>query len=200
MTPPVLTTERLTLRPLIGADAPALVDAIFGDPDVGWRYGLVAEIENAEAQHQTALEWIADANAHWDKGWGGWAIVPRPGVFPDTTGLIGFCGLFSANISVPDHEMAYGVAKRFWGRGIATEAATEAVRCMFQNIGVDELETVAHPEVNLGSGRVLRKLGFRRVGPVDYLGSGAAGEGYLDHFRLDRTDWLALCASRTDIE
>ena len=41
MQAPTLKADRLVLRPLTVSDADALVSTIFGDPDIGWRYGLV---------------------------------------------------------------------------------------------------------------------------------------------------------------
>ena len=191
MRPPTIATDRLMLRPLEVADAGALVRTIFGDPDIGWRYGLVSDTSTPERQHETALEWIEDANAHWTShGWGAWAICLRDEEFGQPGELIGFCGFFSADEPVADHELAYGVAKPFWGKGFATEATVASLSYIFVQVGVERVETVAHPTVNLGSSRVLEKAGLDLIGQIDYMGSVEAGHGLLNHFGVDKDVWL----------
>lgn len=188
---PTLSTEHLVMRPLETADAEALARAIFGDPDIGWRYGLVADTSSPERQRQTALEWIEDSSAHWRaRNWGAWALRLRRPEDPASEDLVGFCGFFSADAPVPDHELGYGIAKPHWGRGFATEAAIASLRFIFTVPGVDRVETVAHPVDNLGSSRVLEKAGLRWLGHIDYCGSVAAGVGLFNHFGVDRADWL----------
>ena len=192
MPPPSLTTDRLILRPMRTGDADTLVNRIFGDPDIGWRYGLVSDTSSEELQHQAALEWIDDANAHWvPHRWGAWAICLRFDCLGEKDELVGFCGFFSADDPIPDHELAYGVAKPLWGNGIATEAVRACLRYIFVEIGIERVETVAHPTINLGSSRVLEKAGFHLLEQIDYLGSVEAGHGLFNHFGVDRQVWLA---------
>lgn len=191
MTPPTLTTERLTLRPFSTDDADAFVSAIFGHPDIGWRYGMVADTSTPEIQKETALDWIEDANDHWaTKGWGAWAICLRGEALGPDGALIGFCGFFTADKPVEDHELAYGVTKKYWDKGIATEATIASLNYIFREVGVERVETVAHPTVNLGSSRVLEKAGLDFLGEIDYMGSVAAGHGLFNYFGVDRDVWL----------
>ena len=146
MRAPILKTDRLTLRPLKLGDTDALVSTIFGDPDIGWRYGLVSDSSTPEQQRATALDWIEDANAHWSPhGWGAWAICVRGSELGEVGRFIGFCGFFTADDPVPDHELAYGVAKDMWGKGVATEATRACLRYIFTEVGVHRVETVAQP-------------------------------------------------------
>lgn len=191
MQAPTLKADRLVLRPLTVSDADALVSTIFGDPDIGWRYGLVSDSSTRAQQRATALDWIEDANAHWSPhGWGAWAICVRGSELGEVGRFIGFCGFFTADDPVPDHELAYGVAKDMWGKGVATEATRACLCYIFTEVGVHRVETVAHPTINLGSSRVLEKAGFEFLGQIDYLGSVAAGHGLFYHFGVDRDIWL----------
>ncbi len=191
MRAPILKTDRLTLRPLKLGDTDALVSTIFGDPDIGWRYGLVSDCSTPERQRATALDWIEDANAHWSPhGWGAWAICIRDSELGELGRFIGFCGFFTADDPVPDHELAYGVVKDMWGKGVATEAARACLQYIFTEVGVERVETVVHPTINLGSSRVLEKAGFEFLGQIDYLDSVAAGHGPFKHFGVDRDVWL----------
>lgn len=192
MRAPTLETNRLTLRPLTVSDSDALVSTIFGDPDIDWRYGLVCDCSTPERQRAAALDWIEDANAYWSpQGWGAWAIRIRDDQLGEVGRFIGFCGFFTADDPVPDHELAYGVAKDMWGKGVATEAARACLRYIFTDVGVERVETVAHPTINLGSSRVLEKAGLEFLGQIDYLGSVAAGHGLFNHFGVDRDIWLS---------
>lgn len=188
---PTLTTDRLLLRPMTKDDAADFVRTIFGDPDIGWRYGMVADTSTPELQHRNALEWIEDANDHWVVGWGAWAVCLQGSDLGPDGAFIGFCGFFSADDPVDDHELAYGIAKPFWGKGIATEAVTASLEFIFQQVGVERVETVAHPTVNLGSSRVLEKVGLTLIAQIDYMGSVKAGHGLFNHFGADRNAWLA---------
>lgn len=78
-----------------------------------------------------------------------------------------------------------------WGKGVATEAARACLRYIFTDVGVERVETVAHPTINLGSSRVLEKAGLEFLGQIDYLGSVAAGHGLFNHFGVDRDIWLS---------
>ena len=61
---------------------------------------------------------------------------------------------------------------------------------IFVQVGVQRVETVAHPTVNLGSSRVLEKAGMDLIGQIDYLGSVEAGHGLFNHFGVDKNVWL----------
>jgi RimJ/RimL family protein N-acetyltransferase len=61
-------------------------------------------------------------------------------------------------------EIGYWIGKPWWGRGFATEAAQALVRHCFATVGIERL-TCCHFVDNPASARVIRKLGFRLVGP-----------------------------------
>mgnify|MGYP000309463774 CR=1 FL=1 len=62
-------------------------------------------------------------------------------------------------------EVGYAIARQFWGRGFAAEAAEAFLDYGFQRLDLDKIVAVAHPE-NTGSRRVMEKLGMR----FDYTG------------------------------
>jgi len=84
-------------------------------------------------------------------------------VFMDDA-LIGGIGL---NHRAGDiYELGYWLAKAFWGRGIATEAATGLLQHAQQVL--PQTIFVAHcMKGNLASSRVLEKLGFCVTGEVE---------------------------------
>ncbi len=60
-------------------------------------------------------------------------------------------------------EIGYWIGKPWWGNGYATEAAGTLVRHCFADAGFRQL-TCGHFADNPASERVIKKLGFRRIG------------------------------------
>ena len=110
-----LQSARLVLRRFESTDTTAL-EQVFGDAEV-MRFGPGTQ----------SLEWIASWIKSQDEHFVEhdsclWAAVSRSS--PDD--LLGYCGLtFYPNVrGQPEFEIGYRLAKKFWGRGYATEAAT----------------------------------------------------------------------------
>jgi RimJ/RimL family protein N-acetyltransferase len=67
-------------------------------------------------------------------------------------------------------EVDYALARAYWGRGIATEAARRAVNFGFDNIPtLQKIIALAAPE-NLASLRVMEHLGMTYTREADYFG------------------------------
>ena len=99
------------------------------------------------------LHWILTCYQKYNFGL--YAIIDR-----QDRQLIGFCGLlvwnFEEHIEI---EIAYRLARAYWGQGKGTEAAT-AVRDYARNkLGIDRLICLIEP-VNIRSIRVAQKLGM----------------------------------------
>lgn len=58
-------------------------------------------------------------------------------------------------------ELGYVLAKKHWGKGIATEATKLALERGFKDLGVVRIEALVDPE-NIGSVRVLEKAGMSK--------------------------------------
>jgi RimJ/RimL family protein N-acetyltransferase len=95
--------------------------------------------------------------AHWDQhGFGRWATIER-----ESNKLIGWCGL-SYLESTEDVEIGYGIAKSYWGKGLASEAAAAVIKWGFEDLGLNHIVAVAWPE-NAASRRVMDRLGMTYV-------------------------------------
>jgi RimJ/RimL family protein N-acetyltransferase len=57
-------------------------------------------------------------------------------------------------------EVGWWVAKRLWGRGLATEGGGAALRFGWETLGLRRVKAIAEPE-NRASLRVMDKLGLR---------------------------------------
>jgi RimJ/RimL family protein N-acetyltransferase len=73
---------------------------------------------------------------------------------------IGCCGLrpYKPEDRIP--ELGFHLRPRYWGQGLASEAARKVIDYAFVTIGAKGLSAGHHPE-NATSKRLLEKLGFR---------------------------------------
>jgi len=153
-----MATFRLVLRPFTEGDVDAL-HQIYAEKDV-LRYFPRTDPRPREEVCEQVLGQIA----HWDEhGYGWWAVEPR-----SERKLIGWSGLQY----LPDTdeiEVAYCLAKPFWGKGMATEAARAGLRFGFEELGLDSIVAIVHPD-NAASIRVIEKLGMSFVDRSRYFG------------------------------
>jgi len=148
-----LRTSRLLLRPWGDEDTAPFVE-MSSDPVV-MEYLLPA----GEA-------WAAWARAHWDEhGYGQW-IVEIPG----EASFIGVVGLavvsYEAHFA-PAVEVAWRLARPYWGRGYAPEAAKAALDYGFEQLGLSEIVALTVP-ANQRSRRVMERLGMTRSSEDDF--------------------------------
>lgn len=144
-------TPRLLLRPGFPEDAPALAAALADKAiarnlaNVPWPYRM----RDAEAFLASPRDPVLPAMLSFERTEG----APQ---------LVGACSLGRRSSGAV--EMGYWVARRFWGRGFATEACAALID-IARTLGLASLES-AHFIDNPASGRVLEKLGFAPVGIV----------------------------------
>ena len=146
---PVVETARLVLRGF-GPEDFGEFCAMRADPEVMHYIGT----EGPQTRDQSE-GWL-DRNARrWrDEGFGMWAVTERAG-----GELLGWCGL-SRLEDTQEVELGYGLARRAWGRGFATESARASLRYGFERAGLARIVAVAVPE-NTASRRVMEKLGMK---------------------------------------
>lgn len=83
-------------------------------------------------------------------------------------------------------ELGYILGRPYWGRGYMTEAAGLTVDIAFEELGLKRLAAFADIE-NMGSRRVLEKLGFRATGTEKRLVKEEERE-YM-RYEMDRDEW-----------
>lgn len=150
----MLETERLLLRRLEATDADAIF-AMRSDADV-MRY-----IREPQKRRETE-NWIRLVSSRWEKDKLGFCAV----VEKASGVLTGWCGVWRL-AETGEVEIGYAVAKEFWGRGFATEAAAALLEYAFAYIKPDKITAVADPQ-NIASRRVMEKLGMRFVRTDDF--------------------------------
>jgi ribosomal-protein-alanine N-acetyltransferase len=74
--------------------------------------------------------------------------------------FVGVCGLRPYRPAEEIVELGFHLRPKFWGRGLATEAARTAIPYAFATYAPKKLAAGHHPE-NLNSKKVMEKLGFQ---------------------------------------
>lgn len=140
------------------------------DPRVVEFYYSYRDLDDLDAIRRRAKadfwdEFEASRERH---AWPTWAAYERSG----TGAIIGWCGLLHGELSEVHGkpELQYMIAGDFHGKGYATEFA----RAVLQRAANDQVadSVVAMVDIpNVGSIKVLEKLGFKRTGQIHAYGS-----------------------------
>ncbi len=153
-----LRTERLLLRPWRPADREPFA-ALNADPAVMAHFPRTL----TRAESDRLAERI---ERHFDEHDVGLWAVEVPGVAP----FIGFVGLavvdFRARFT-PATEVGWRLARPYWRRGYATEAARASLADGWARLGLDEVVSMTVP-VNRPSRAVMERLGMRRDPADDF--------------------------------
>lgn len=148
-----LRTSRLTLRPLRAADA-ADLHRLVND----WEVAKMLARVPFPYPRDLADEWIASTWAQMAAG-EAWHLAIT-GEEEGREMLIGCVALVRDGEAA---ELGYWVGRRFWGHGVATEAAGRLARWGLANLDITRLTSAALLE-NPRSEAVLRRIGFRATG------------------------------------
>jgi len=165
-----IATERLLLKQFSMEDLDAYA-RIMGDHEVGkW-------FPNGEGyarqQAERSLHSILD---HWSsQGYGIWAIKTKEGV------LLGRCGL-NLITETSEVEVDFVVARSFWGKGFATEAARAVLTYGFEVLKLETIIALTKPE-NAAARRVMEKNGMRYVKEAEYWGITCA------YYEISKTEY-----------
>jgi len=169
---PILTTDRLSLRPRAMADAEQIA-ALIGDYDVARMLYSVPYPYTLE----DAREWVSGS-------------LGKPGdltwVLDDGTGAVGVASL--NNFDGIKRTLGFWLGKPYWGRGFMSEVVRTVITWAFDEGGLDRIESSAFMD-NIASRRLHAKFGFTE-GEGALLDAPARGEpAPTVTFSLSREDW-----------
>ena len=100
-------------------------------------------------------EFVGRQIANWEKfGICLWKLLPR-----DSDTLIGICGLQHLPAG-PDVEIGWWLAPNYWGKGLATAAAQQALAYGFEVCKLERIVAIAQ-SANRDSLRVMDRIGMR---------------------------------------
>lgn len=145
----MLETERLIIRKFTLEDAPQIIE-LRSDPEVN-RYLGGVRMQNAEAVEKR-MQFYIDCYAKY--GFGMCAMI-----WKETGEMCGWSGLQPLE-ETGKIEVGYGMAKKFWRKGIGFECARAWLEFGFTKKDLERIVAVAQPE-NTGSWRIMEKLGMQ---------------------------------------
>jgi len=146
----ILETDRLILRHLLPSDLDSLF-ALYSDPEVR-RYFPEGTLTYEETKEE--LEWFLNRHPEHPQ-LGLWATIHK-----ETNQFIGRCGLLPWTIDQrPEVEVAYLLAKAYWGHGLGTEAAQAILHYGFEQLKLSRLICLIDRE-NQASIKVARNIGM----------------------------------------
>lgn len=157
----ITQTPRFWLRQFEPTD----VDDIFeldASPQVHAYLGGNPIISKKEAEKTVAFV----RQQYQEIGFGRWAVIEK------TSGnFMGWSGIKLEKLQVNGFteyvDVGYRLKPEYWGQGVATETATEALRYAFQTLHLPEVHGAANIE-NLASNRVLAKIGLHKKNTFHY--------------------------------
>lgn len=152
-----LETDRLLMR-MWGNDDFEAYFQICSDPEV-MRYLGGKTFDRLEAWRHMAF-----IVGHWQlRGYGHWAVEEKA-----SGELVGRIGFLNPE-GWPAFELGWTLARKFWGRGYASEGARRALAYAFDELGKDHVISLIDPQ-NQNSIKVAERLGERLEGRTDLLG------------------------------
>jgi ribosomal-protein-alanine N-acetyltransferase len=159
---PRLETERLKLRAIFPADAPAICQ-LMSDPKVT-RFHELEPMENIQQAHEMIsnfTQWFQNNHAVR------WGILLK-----ETGELIGSCCFDTFHLEYQSVNVGYNLRSDHWGKGFATEAVKAIIRYAFEYgiaSPINRIEAITIPN-NVASEKVLLKLGFQKEGLMRQYG------------------------------
>ncbi len=155
--PESIQTERLLLRRFIPDDLGAMT-AIWSDPDVQASLRPDERFDPATAA-QESLDRRLD---NWETdGFSLFAAAER-----ESGEVIGWAGAWLQDLSrahTGEVEVGWTLRRPWWGRGLATEAASASAEAAFTHLDVERVISLIHPS-NERSVAVARRLGMEPDG------------------------------------
>jgi RimJ/RimL family protein N-acetyltransferase len=159
---------------------PAVTEYLPGGLSVGEARSLIDGFERGFEEH----------------GYGFWAL--EVGGEAQIIGMAGIANVEEELPFAPAVEVGWRLARPFWGRGLATEAATECVRFAFADRHIESL--VAYTaRGNVRSRRVMERLRMRHDEREDFVHPSLEAEHRLAAHVLYRLDAAVWRISSSDV-
>ena len=180
---PILTTERLTLRPLQCADAEDVFE-IFSDPEVMryWSSSPMQGVQDAVASINRDRDFASEGSSYR------WGVVRNED--GKTLGTVTVHQISEGNRRC---ELGYCLGLAHWGRGYMHEALVAMVGMLFATCDLHRIEADIDPR-NDNSRRSLERLGFRHEGTLRERWIVAGEVSDTGFYGLLRSEWDAIDA------
>lgn len=152
-----IETDRLILRRFTMNDAEAMYRNWASDSDVT-KYLTWPAHQSVDITRMVLSDWTSNyKNDHFYQ----WAIVLKEnGEEP-----IGSIAVVSFDDDVQKAHIGYCIGKKWWQRGITSEALCAVIDFLFDDVGVQRIEA-RHDPKNPNSGAVMKKCGMKYEGTL----------------------------------
>ena len=151
-----LETERLILRKFTIDDAELVYKNWANDDDVT-KYLTWRSHENIETTKNILEHWVSN---YTEENFYQWAIELKQINEP-----IGSISAVKQNDEIKMVHIGYCIGKKWWHRGITSEALTILIKFFFEEVGVNRIEA-RHDPNNQNSGKVMAKCGMKYEGTM----------------------------------
>ena len=152
-----IETERLVLRPFKTTDGQAMFSNWASDDEVT-RYLTWPTHSSVEVTNLLLADWT---DHYSENNYYQWAIVLKDnGDEP-----IGGISVVETNEILCNVEIGYCIGRKWWGKGLVTEAFSALIKFFFEEVGAEKV-CARHDVNNPASGKVMQKCGLKFEGVI----------------------------------
>jgi [ribosomal protein S5]-alanine N-acetyltransferase len=146
----LLETQRLILREFKQEDTQKLVSILANSKVMKFSPTGILSMSQTQEKVESFI------TSYKKYGFGKWAVILK-----ESSELIGYCGIAVETIDYQDErEIGYRFDSKFWGKGLATEAASAALEYGFEKFQLPYILGIVEPS-NTASVRVLEKVNMK---------------------------------------
>lgn len=152
-----ISTDRLLLRRFNSSDAQALFNNWANDSEVT-KFLVWPPLASVEVAKNILSDWIDNYS---DDKFYQWAIILKE----NGDDPIGTINVVHMNEEIDMVHIGYCIGKRWWHKGITSEAFKGIIPFLIEEVGVKRIES-RHDPRNLNSGKVMLKCGLQYEGTL----------------------------------
>jgi ribosomal-protein-alanine N-acetyltransferase len=151
-----LETERLILRRFEKEDYKEMFENWASDPEVT-KYMTWPTHKNHYVTQDVLKTWT---ESYFHNDYYQWAIYIK-----EDDAVIGSISIMNIDEINLNCEIGYCIGRKYWNRGITTEAFNALIKLGFEKIGFERI-TARHDVDNIASGKVMEKCGLKYEGTL----------------------------------
>jgi len=174
-----IETDRLLLRKFKLSDAEEMYKNWANDDNVT-RYITWPTHKDIEETRRVVEGYVNDSARD---NYYHWCIVLK-----ETNEAVGSIGAFRLYDDLKLFEIGYCIGKKFWNKGITTEAMKALIKFFFEEVGVNRIEA-RHDVKNPASGRVMIKSGLKFESILRQAGKTNNGINDMAVYAILKEEW-----------